>query len=68
MRYAHTNIAARDRKTLSKFYIRVFDCAIKPPERKLTGDWLDQGAGLSNAELDGVPVYEDKRYSKGKGR
>jgi len=54
MRYAHTNIAARDWKKLSKFYIRVFDCTIKPPERKLSGDWLDQGTGLSKAELEGV--------------
>jgi catechol 2,3-dioxygenase-like lactoylglutathione lyase family enzyme len=54
MRYAHTNIAARNWKKLSDFYIRVFNCAIKPPKRALSGDWLDQGTGLSNAELEGV--------------
>jgi catechol 2,3-dioxygenase-like lactoylglutathione lyase family enzyme len=54
MRYAHTNIAARDWKKLSDFYIRVFDCTIKPPERKLSGDWLDRATGLSNAQLEGV--------------
>ena len=54
MRYAHTNIAARDWKKLSDFYINVFDCSIKPPERKLSGDWLDQATGLSKAELEGV--------------
>lgn len=54
MRYAHTNIVARDWKKLSDFYIRVFNCTIKPPKRELSGDWLDQATGLSNAELEGV--------------
>lgn len=35
MRFAHTNIAARDWKTLANFYIKVFECKIKPPERDL---------------------------------
>ena len=54
MRYAHTNIAARNWKKLSDFYIHVFNCTIKPPKRRLSGDWLDQATGLSNAELEGV--------------
>ena len=54
MRYAHTNIAARDWKKLSDFYINVFACTVKPPERKLSGDWLDQATGLSKADLEGV--------------
>jgi predicted enzyme related to lactoylglutathione lyase len=54
MRYVHTNIAAKDWKKLSDFYIRVFNCTLKPPKRKLSGDWLDQATGLSNAELEGV--------------
>ena len=54
MRYAHTNIAARDWKKLSDFYINVFGCTVKPPERKLSGDWLDQATGLVKAELEGV--------------
>ena len=54
MRYAHTNIVARDWKKLSEFYIAVFGCTLKPPERKLSGDWLDQATGLDKAELEGV--------------
>ncbi len=54
MRYAHTNIAAKDWKALSDFYIRVFDCVIKPPKRALSGNWLDQATGLTNANLEGV--------------
>jgi predicted enzyme related to lactoylglutathione lyase len=63
MRYAHTNIAAKNWKSLAEFYIKVFDCKIKPPERKLSGDWLDRATGLENASLEGVhlllPGYGD---------
>jgi catechol 2,3-dioxygenase-like lactoylglutathione lyase family enzyme len=54
MRFSHTNIAAKDWKRLSKFYINVFNCRIKPPERKLSGDWLDKATGLKKAKLTGV--------------
>ena len=54
MKFVHTNIAARDWKSLSQFYITVFDCRVKPPERKYSGDWLDQATGLSQACLEGV--------------
>jgi predicted enzyme related to lactoylglutathione lyase len=54
MRFAHTNIGARDWKLLSEFYIKVFDCKIKPPERKFSGSWLDHATGLQNAFLEGV--------------
>jgi predicted enzyme related to lactoylglutathione lyase len=54
MRYAHTNMAARDWKNLSEFYINVFHCSIKPPERRLSGEWLDKGTGLHDASLEGV--------------
>ena len=54
MRFVHTNIAARDWKSLSEFYINVFHCTIKPPERRLSGAWLDQGTGLTNAVLEGI--------------
>ena len=54
MRYVHTNIAAKDWRKLSDFYIQVFDCVVKPPERNLSGRWLDQATGLTNARLQGV--------------
>ena len=63
MRYAHTNIAARNWKSLSEFYIQVFGCSVKPPERNLTGAWLDNATGLKGAHLEGVhlnlPGYEN---------
>jgi catechol 2,3-dioxygenase-like lactoylglutathione lyase family enzyme len=63
MRYAHTNIIARDWKCLSDFYTRVFGCIVKPPQRNLSGDWLDRATGLHHAKLEGVhlilPGYGD---------
>ena len=38
MKFVHTNIAAKDWKSLSQFYITVFDCRVKPPERKYEGE------------------------------
>ncbi len=54
MRFAHTNIVAKDWRKLSEFYVKVFDCKIKPPERNLSGAWLDRATGLQNAALEGV--------------
>ena len=54
MRFAHTNILSKNWKLLSEFYINVFDCRLKLPERKLSGAWLDQATGLQNAALEGV--------------
>lgn len=54
IRYAHTNIIARDWRRLADFYIRVFDCRPKPPERNQSGAWLERGTGVSNAALQGL--------------
>ncbi len=65
MRYAHTNIVAKNWKDLSAFYINVFNCTEKPPERKLSGDWLDQATGLSNAKLEGIHLLLPGHGAKG---
>lgn len=54
MRYAHTNIVAKDWKALAEFYCSVFDCKPLPPERRQSGAWLDRGTGLKNAKLAGA--------------
>ena len=54
MRFAHTNIASSDWKKLADFYINVFDCKIKPPQRNLSGKWLDTATGLTDAKLEGI--------------
>jgi len=54
MRFAHTNIVSCDWRALVDFYVRVFECKVVPPLRKQAGDWLDQGTGLKNAQLEGA--------------
>ncbi|MFA5404571.1 MAG: VOC family protein [Ignavibacteria bacterium] len=53
-KFVHTNIIAKDWKKLTQFYIDVFDCTPTLPERDLSGEWLDKGAGLKNAHLKGM--------------
>ena len=52
--YVHTNLIARDWKRLVQFYSEVFRCEPKPPERDMSGAWLDQLTSLQNAHLSGV--------------
>ena len=63
IRYAHTNIIAKDRKRLCDFYIKVSDCTPNPPERNQWGAWLETGTGVKNASLEGIhlslPGYEN---------
>jgi lactoylglutathione lyase len=54
IKYVHTNIVARDWRILAGFYTRVFGCTLKPPERDLSGDWLDGLTALRNAHVRGV--------------
>lgn len=54
MKYAHTNIVARDWHKLADFYINVFECKPVLPERDLRGDWLDQATRINYAHLTGM--------------
>ena len=62
-KYVHTNIIAKDWKKLAEFYVKVFSCKYKYPERDLKGEWLDQLTSLKNAHICGVhlvlPGYEN---------
>lgn len=53
-RYVHTNLTGRDWRALVRFYCEVFGCKPKPPERDLSGVWLDDLTGLSSAHLTGM--------------
>ncbi len=53
-RYAHTNIVAKDWKRLAAFYREVFGCIAVPPERNLSGGWLDRATGIEGAHLAGI--------------
>jgi glyoxylase I family protein len=54
VRYAHTNLVARDWRALAAFYEEVFGCTRVPPERDMSGPWLDRATGLRRAHLTGV--------------
>jgi predicted enzyme related to lactoylglutathione lyase len=53
-KYRHTNIISRDWQSLAQFYEEAFGCVRVPPERHLSGAWLDKGTGVSEAEFSGV--------------
>jgi catechol 2,3-dioxygenase-like lactoylglutathione lyase family enzyme len=63
MKYVHTNLVARDWRRLVAFYVEAFGCAPVPPERDLSGDWLDRATGIGGAHIRGVhlrlPGYGD---------
>ncbi len=52
--YVHTNIVARDWKALAGFYERVFGCEPVPPERALSGGWLEAATGVGGAQIRGI--------------
>ncbi|HEV2355444.1 MAG TPA: VOC family protein [Puia sp.] len=60
--YVHTNIITEDWKRLADFYVDVFGCRPVPPERDLSGGWLDRATNIRSAHLRGVhlalPGYE----------
>ena len=62
-KFVHVNIIARDWKKLAGFYEKVFSCVPVPPERNLTGKWIEKGTGIEGAEIKGIhlklPGYDD---------
>lgn len=54
VKYKHTNIIARDWRLLARFYQDVFGCILVPPERDLSGEWLDRGTGVKDARFMGA--------------
>lgn len=54
VRYVHTNLIARDWRRLAAFYQQVFACQPVPPERDLSGEWLERATGVPNAHLRGI--------------
>ena len=53
-RYVHTNLIAMDWRRLATFYQDVFGCAPVPPERKISGQWLEDSTGVERAEIQGM--------------
>jgi catechol 2,3-dioxygenase-like lactoylglutathione lyase family enzyme len=63
-RFAHVNLVARDWERLAAFYERVLGCTRVPPERDLSGDWLEAGTGVRGARIRGIHL----RLPGGRGR
>jgi catechol 2,3-dioxygenase-like lactoylglutathione lyase family enzyme len=53
-RFVHVNIIARDWTRLAQFYQHILGCTPVPPERALSGKWLEDGTGVPGAEIRGV--------------
>lgn len=53
-KFVHTNIVAMDWKNLAKFYQEVFACTPVPPQRDLSGKWLEEATGIPNAHIRGL--------------
>jgi hypothetical protein len=53
-KYKHTNIVSRDWRALAKFYQDVFGCILVPPERDLSGEWLEKSTGVKDACFAGA--------------
>jgi|GEM_PF-108924 len=75
-RYVHTNLVARDWKRLTQFYVQVFGCTFVPPERDLSGEWLDEAVSIPDVHIRGMhlrlpgcgdagPTLEIFQYSPG---
>lgn len=54
VRYAHTNLIARDWERLAAFYREVFGAVEVPPRRNYSGPELEAGTGVSGSTLVGV--------------
>jgi catechol 2,3-dioxygenase-like lactoylglutathione lyase family enzyme len=52
-KFAHTNLIAKDWKRLSAFYQEVFGCVPVPPERDLSGEWINKATGLTEVHITG---------------
>lgn len=52
--FSHVNIVARDWRRLVEFYVDVLGCEPVPPERDLSGEFLERLTGIAGAHLRGV--------------
>ena len=63
MRYAHTNLIAKDWQKLSHFYQSVFGCIPDGAGRNLSGRWIEQLTGLKDVRIEGehlrLPGYDE---------
>jgi len=54
IRYAHTNLVARNWRALGRFYQQALGCEPLAPERDLSGEWLERGTAVPGARITGA--------------
>ena len=54
LRFAHTNLVARDWRALGRFYEQALGCVPLAPERDLSGEWLERGTAVPGARITGA--------------
>lgn len=54
VKFAHTNIIAKDWERLAQFYVQVFGCEAVYPERDLKGEWIDKVTNLKDVHIRGI--------------
>ncbi len=54
IRFVHTNLIAKDWQALAVFYTNVFGCEIVPPQRDLSGDWVDRITDIKDVRIRGA--------------
>jgi len=54
LRFTHVNLIASDWRRLAAFYESVFGCIKVPPERDLSGKWLEKATGVAGAKITGI--------------
>lgn len=63
IKFAHTNILAKDWKALAQFYIDVFNCTPLYPERDMKGEWIENMTNIQGVDIQGIhlalPGYEE---------
>jgi len=63
IKFAHTNIVARNWEKLAQFYIDVFNCEPVYPERDMSGEWIDRITMIRDVHIEGIhlrlPGYEN---------
>ena len=62
LRYVHTNLIAKDRDNLIRFYKEALGCRSIGETRDIRGEWLDRMTGVGSAHITGehlcLPGYD----------
>jgi catechol 2,3-dioxygenase-like lactoylglutathione lyase family enzyme len=53
-RFTHVNLVAQDWRKVARFYESVLGCVPVPPERNLSGKWLEESTSVRGAAIRGV--------------